>query len=158
MTDAPQTIPIWLRQDVAAGVVVIAVAAFALWQGAELAAGSLGAIGAGLLPRALAILFGLLGLALVISALTGDGTRLERWTLRGPVLILTAVVSFGLCVRPLGLAVAGPLAIMIGAAASPETRWAETLVFSAVITGFCVLLFKFALGLAIPLAPWVLGY
>lgn len=155
--DAPP-IPLWLRQDAAAGLVVMAVAAFALWQGADLAAGSMGAIGAGMLPRALSILFGALGLMLFVSAVFHPGSRLERWTLRGPVLIMAAVVAFGLSVRPLGLAVAGPLAITIAAAASPETRWPETLAFSAVITLFCVGLFRFALGLAIPLAPWLLGY
>lgn len=155
--DTPR-IPIWLRQDAAAGLVVIGVAGFALWHGADLGAGTLRAIGAGMMPRALAVLFGALGLVLVISAVLQSGERLARWTLRGPLLILSAVVAFGVCVRPAGLAVAGPLAITIAAAASPETRWPETLVFAAVITAFCVLLFKFALGLAIPLAPWLLGY
>ncbi len=155
--DTPR-IPIWLRQDAAAGLVVMGVAGFALWQGADLNAGTLRNIGAGMMPRALAVLFAALGLALTLGALVQPGLRLERWSLRGPVLILSAVVAFGVCVRPAGLAVAGPLAIMIAAAASPETRWPETLVFAAVITVFCVALFKFALGLAIPLAPWLLGY
>jgi putative tricarboxylic transport membrane protein len=150
--------PPWLRQDTAAGLVVIAVAAFALWQGASLTAGSLGAIGAGMLPRALAVLFGGLGLVLLVTAMTTDGERLQRWSLRGPVMILAAVITFGLSVRPVGLAVAGPLTVIVGAAASPETRWSETLISSVVMTTFCVLLFKFALGLAIPLAPWLVGY
>ena len=111
-----------------------------------------------MLPRALAILFGGLGLVLLVSALVTDGERLERWSLRGPVMILAAVITFGLSVRPVGLAVAGPLTVIVGAAASPETRWSETLIFSVVMTAFCVLLFKFALGLAIPLAPWLVGY
>jgi putative tricarboxylic transport membrane protein len=73
-------------------------------------------------------------------------------------LILGAVVVFGLSVRPLGLAVAGPLAIMIGAFASEDVRWIEAVVFGLLITAFCAGLFKFALGLPIPLAPWLLGY
>ena len=51
-----------------------------------------------------------------------------------------------------------PLAIVIAAFASDETRWGETLVFGGLMTLFCIGLFKFALGLPIPLAPWVLGY
>lgn len=158
MTQETSPVPFWLRQDVAAGLVVVAVAGFALWQGADLGAGTLRSIGAGMLPRALAILFGGLGLALLVGAMFDAGARLERWTLRGPVMILAGVVGFGLTVRPLGLAVAGPLAIVIAAAASAETRWTETLMFAVVITAFCILLFKVALGLAIPLAPWLLGY
>jgi len=61
-------------------------------------------------------------------------------------------------VRPPGLVVAGPLAIVIGAFASDEVRWKETLLFGAAMTLFCIGLFKFALGLPIPLAPWLLGY
>lgn len=150
--------PFWLRQDAAAGLAVMAVAGFALWQGADLGAGTLRAIGSGMMPRVLALLFGALGLALLISAAFGPASRLERWTLRGPVMILAAIVMFGLTVRPLGLAVSGPLAILVAAGASPETRWPETLIFAVVITVFCVALFKLALGLAIPLAPWLLGY
>lgn len=150
--------PYWLRQDAAAGLVVMAVACFVLWQGADLGAGTLRAIGAGMMPRVLALLFAALGLALLVSAAFSPGSRLERWTLRGPVMILAAVAIFGLTVRPVGLAIAGPLAILTAAAASPETRWPETLIFAVVITTFCIVLFKFALGLAIPLAPWLLGY
>jgi putative tricarboxylic transport membrane protein len=68
------------------------------------------------------------------------------------------MLAFGVAVRPLGLVVAGPLAIVIGAFASDEVRWGETLVFGALMTVFCIALFKFALGLPIPLAPWLLGY
>ena len=60
--------------------------------------------------------------------------------------------------RPLGLAVAGPLAIVIGACASDDVRWGETILFGALMTAFCIGLFKFALGLPIPLAPWLLDY
>ena len=150
--------PSWLRQDFAAGLVVAGVAAFALWHTADLAAGTLGSMGAGMMPRLLAILLGALGVLLSITALFSDGQRLERWTLRGPVMILASVVVFGVTVRPLGLTIAGPLAILVAGAASPETRWTEALLFSILISAFCILLFKFALGLPIPLAPWALGY
>jgi putative tricarboxylic transport membrane protein len=72
--------------------------------------------------------------------------------------VLAGVVAFGLAVRPLGLVVAGPLGIVIAALASDETRWGETILFGALMTAFCIGLFKFALGLPIPLAPWLLGY
>jgi putative tricarboxylic transport membrane protein len=84
--------------------------------------------------------------------------RLNRWPLRGPLFVLGAMVVFGMAVRPLGLAVAGPLAIAVSAFASSEVRWRETLVYGLAMTAFCIGLFKFALGLPIPLAPWLLGY
>ena len=146
------------QQDAVGGLVVIAVGVFAFWQGAHLPIGTLGGMGAGMLPKSLAVLLGLLGALLVLSAILEEGPRLDRWSIRGPVLVLGAVMAFGLTVRPYGLVVAGPLAIVVGAFASDEVRWKETLVFGALITAFCIGLFKFALGLPIPLAPWLLGY
>lgn len=137
---------------------IIAVAGFAFWQGAHLPIGTLGGMGAGMLPKSLAVLLGLLGALLVLSAILEGRRPLDRWSIRGPVLVLGAVVAFALTVRPGGLVVAGPLAIVIGAFASDEVRWGETILFGALMTAFCIGLFKFALGLPIPLAPWLLGY
>jgi len=95
---------------------------------------------------------------LVLDALLAGGPTIDRWPIRGPLFVLGAVVAFGLTVRPLGLVVAGPLAILIGSLASSEVRWKETIVVGAVVTAVCVGLFKFALGLPIPLAPWLIGY
>jgi putative tricarboxylic transport membrane protein len=147
-----------LRQDFLGGLAIIAVAALAWWLARDLPGGTSGGMGPGTLPKGLAVLLGLLGAALVVSSFMEEGETIRRWSIRAPLLILGALVVFGLAVRPLGLVVAGPLAIVIGAFASDEVRWRETLVFGAVMTAFCIGLFKFALGLPIPLAPWLLGY
>jgi len=137
---------------------VIAVAVFAFWQAADLPIGTLGGMGPGMLAESLAVLFGLLGAFLVLDAFLETGLPLEPWSIRGPVLVALAIVAFGLTVRPLGLVVAGPVAIVIAAFASDEVRWMEAIVLGAVMTAVCVGLFKFALGLPIPLAPWLIGY
>jgi putative tricarboxylic transport membrane protein len=146
------------RQDFLGGLVVMAVAAFAFWLARNLPSGAGGAMGPGTLPKGLAILFGLLGFALLLGSLVDKGQAISRWSWRGPLFILGALAVFGLAVRPLGLAVAGPLAIALAGLSSDEVRWKETLVFGALMTLFCIGLFKFALGLPIPLAPWLLGY
>lgn len=147
-----------LRRDFLGGVLILAVAAFAWWLAQPLSSGGNGGVGPGTLPKALAVLLGGLGLILSIDALMEKGPGLGRWTLRAPLLILGGLALFGVAVRPLGLAVAGPLLIVVGAFASREVRWGETLLFGAVMTLFCVGLFKFALGLPVPLAPWAVGY
>jgi putative tricarboxylic transport membrane protein len=144
--------------EVGAGLFLIGIGAIGLWQGADLSAGTLNQIGPGMLPRALAVLTIVCGLASVVGGFMSEGAGLDRWHLRGPVFILGAAVLFGLTVRPLGLAVAAPLAILVGAFASDETRLPETAVFAVVITIFCLGLFKYALGLPIPVAPWLIGY
>jgi putative tricarboxylic transport membrane protein len=155
---SPSQPPLLLRQDFLGGLLVIAVALFAFWQGADLPIGTFGGMGPGMLPKGLAVLLGLLGALLVLDAVLEGATPLDRWSIRGPLFVLGALVAFGFTIRPLGLAVAGPLAIVISAFASDEVRWGETLVFGAVMTVFCIGLFKFALGLPIPLAPWLIGY
>ena len=145
-----------LRQDVLGGLAVIAVAAVAYWLARSLPTGAAGGIGPGALPKGLAVLLGGLGCLLLLNSLNGEA--LARWSVRGPLFVLGALVLFGLAVRPLGLAVAGPLAIAAAALASSDSRWRETLAYGLAMTVFCVALFKFALGLPIPLAPWLLGY
>ena len=147
-----------LTQDAGAGFFLIAIGAIGFWQSLALAAGTLNQIGPGMLPRALAVGVVLCGLALVAETWLGEGERLERWSIRGPVFILGAVVLFALTVRPLGLVVAGPLAIAVSGFASRETHWLETIVFGVVMTAFCIGLFKFALGLPIPVWPWLTGW
>ena len=137
---------------------MIAVALFAFWQAADLPIGTLGGMGPGMLPKSLAVLFGVLGALLVLGSVFEAGPPLERWSIRGPVFVALAIVAFGLTVRPLGLVVAGPVAIVIAALASEEVRWVETIVVGVLMTAICVGLFKFALGLPIPLAPWLMGY
>src|SRR5262245_1446233 len=123
----PGDVPLFARQDFVGGLVIIAVAAFAFWQGWELPMGTFGGMGPGMLPRGLALLLAALGALLCVDAVLEGGARLERWSLRGPLFVLGAVVAFGATVRPFGLIVAGPLAIVISTFASDEVRWGETL-------------------------------
>lgn len=146
-----------LRQDFLGGLAVVAVAAFAWWQARHLPIGAAGGgMGPGTLPKGLALLLG--GLGVLLLAQSARSEPVGGWSLRGPLFVLGALVLFGLAVRPLGLVVAGPLAIAAAALASSEARWRETLAYGIAMTAFCVALFKYALGLPIPLAPWLLGY
>jgi putative tricarboxylic transport membrane protein len=147
-----------MRQDFVGGIAIVAVAVFAFWQGKDLAMGTLGGMGPGMLPKSLAVLLGALGALLAVNALVDRGPRLSRFSIRGPLFVLGAIVVFGVSVRPGGLLVAGPLAIFIAACGSHESRVGETLVYGVLMTAFCIGLFKFALGLPIPLAPWLLDY
>jgi putative tricarboxylic transport membrane protein len=145
-----------LRQDFLGGLAIIAVAVFAYWQARHLPTAAAGGMGPGTLPKGLAVLLGGLGVLLVLHSFKSE--RMGRWSVRGPLFVLGGLVLFGLTVRPLGLAVAGPLAIAAAAFASSEVRWRETLIYGVAMTLFCIGLFKFALGLPIPLAPWLVGY
>ena len=145
-------------RDVIAGLVLLVIAAVAAWQGSALTVGTPRHIGPGMVPIVLSVLIALIGVVLVGLGVREGGAHRDRWPLRGPVFILGAAVVFGLAIRPLGLAVAGPLLVVVGALASEETRFVEVILFAAGMTAFCVLLFKYLLSLPIPLAPWLIGY
>jgi hypothetical protein len=142
--------PIRAPQDFAAGLGLVALALFALWAGADLEQGTLGAMGPGMLPRGVAVLIGLVGVALAVTAWLQEGEGLEGWSLRGPFFVCLGVLAFALTIRLVGLVVAGPLVALISGAASPETRLREIVVFAVAITAFCVGLFKYVLNLPIP--------
>jgi putative tricarboxylic transport membrane protein len=134
-----------------AGSSLVALALFAFWAASDLDAGTLRAMGPGMLPRATAAFVGLAGLVLVGTGLFSAGPPLDRPSVRAPLLICLAIVLFALTIRTVGLAVAGPLVAIVGGAASEETRPKELVVFAAVITAFCVVLFRYVLGLPIPI-------
>jgi putative tricarboxylic transport membrane protein len=138
-------------RDLAAGLALLAAALVALWAGAGLDQGTLRAVGPGMLPRAFALLVGASGAALAVASFLRDGEALGRWPMRGPLLLTLGVVAFALTIRSAGLAVAGPLVVMIGGSASPDARPRELAVLAVVLTAFCTGLFRYALGLPIPI-------
>jgi putative tricarboxylic transport membrane protein len=157
-------------RDLTAGACLLGIAAIAFWQGSDLELGTLRQMGPGMLPRVLAVLVGLCGVAIGARSLrqaapnvagTAPVVEAERsiWkSLRAPVFLVLAATVFGLCVRPLGLVIASPLAILISTLASPETKRLESLWFAFGMTAFCIVLFWTLLELPIPVAPWLIGY
>lgn len=148
--DPPAPARVRRSKQLLAGIVLVAVSLLALWAGAGLELGGLRAVGPGALPRALALLVLLIGAVFTVAALVRGGDPLGRWPLRGPIFVTLAVVAFALTIRSIGLAVAGPVVVIVSGAASQETRPVELLVFAVVMTAFCIGLFRFALGLPIP--------
>jgi putative tricarboxylic transport membrane protein len=147
---APAPRRTWLTKDLLAGTVLVVIAASALFASAGLPSGTLRSVGPGALPRGLAIIVLLAGLAFVAAALARGGEPVGRWPLRGAVFIVLSLVAFALTIRSVGLAVAGPAIVIVSGAASSDTRPVELLVFALVLTAACIGLFRFALQLPIP--------
>jgi hypothetical protein len=155
--------PVRAPQNLLSGLVLIALCLFALWLTRDLPQGTLRAMGPAMLPRWLAIAVGLCGLALVVAAFLREGSPFEAYTLRGPLVVVIAVLAFGVSIRGfdlgfvnvpmLGLMVAGPLAIFLSGFATPEARFRELLVLALALTAGCMLLFGDLLNLPIPMYP-----
>lgn len=139
--------------DLGGGLFLIALAALGFFGTLGLSFGTLNNIGPGLMPRSVSVLIAALGLILVISAFISRGAGLERWHVRGPLFVLGSAVVFALAIRPLGLIVAGPLAVVLSAFADRDTRPVEIALFAIALTLLCGLLFKDMLSLPIPFDP-----
>ena len=139
--------------DFAGGLFLLAIAAVGYAGAFTLPFGQLSGIGSGLLPKVVAVLVATFGAALVIQSLVAGGDQLERWAVRGPLLVLAAVLVFAFAVRPLGLVVAGPLCFIISALADRDTRPVEVIVSAIIATLACGFLFKDLLNLPIPFDP-----
>jgi hypothetical protein len=55
----------------------------------------------------------------------------------------------------MGLIVAGPLSMIFASFATEEVRPVEAVIFAVCMTAFCIALFKFGLGLPIPVIAFM---
>ena len=143
--------PIRGPQTLAAGLVMLALAGLALWALGNLSSGTARAMGPGMMPRGLAYLVAICGLLLVVFGIIRQSDPIERFNVRAPFFVLAGILAFALTIRVFGLAVAGPLCLVIGGLATPDSRLKELVVFAAIMTGACIGLFRYALGLPMPI-------
>jgi putative tricarboxylic transport membrane protein len=111
------------------------------------------AFGPGTAPRLFSVLLAALGAVIALGGVFTDGPPMEKYKIRGPVLVIIAIVSFAGMIRPLGMVPATFLAFMISILGSSEMRWIESLIGAALMTLGCVLLFVYLLGLPFQLWP-----
>ena len=110
--------------------------------------------GQGTTPKVVAAVLALAGIVLAVIGLMGP----RRHLVRGPLCISISIIIFAVTVRPLGLVIASYLSVVAVSAATTEVRWLETLIWSAVLTAFCVFLFPIALNLPFQLWPTNLSW
>lgn len=140
-------------RDYFGGAALVAVALFAYEASRDLPGMRGFAFGPGTAPRMFAFILGALGVAVTATGLVTKGPGIDRFYLRGPLFITLSVVLFAWLVRPLGLVIASFLSIVAAAGATPEARVLETIIWGAVLTAFCVVLFPIALNLPMQLWP-----
>jgi putative tricarboxylic transport membrane protein len=144
-------------QDFWGGFVLVVFAIFALWAGSDLSGIKGFQFGPGTAPRMFAIMLGGMGVAIMLIGLLTDGPVLQRYALRGPVLVTAAILFFAVAIRPLGLVFTSFLTVLIAASASDEMRWRESVIWAAFLSAFCSVLFPKALGLPLQLLPdWLM--
>jgi Tripartite tricarboxylate transporter TctB family len=140
-------------QDYIGGVVLMALALFALWASSDLQGMRGFSFGAGTAPRMFGVLLLALAAGIALTGLLNEGPGLSHYSWRGPLFVSVAIVFFALAIRPLGLVVSAFASFMIAALGTHETRWIEAIIVGACLTLGCALLFPYVLGLPMPMFP-----
>lgn len=143
-------------QDFYGGLVLMALALFALWASSDLQGMRGFSFGPGTAPRMFAVLLLVLGAGVAISGFFFKGEPLQRYGIRGPIFVTLAILSFSVTIRPLGLVISAFLSFIIAAMGTEETKWKETIIVGILLTIGCSLLFPYALGLPLELYPRIL--
>jgi putative tricarboxylic transport membrane protein len=139
-------------QDFYGGLALMGLAAFALWAGKDLPGMRGFSFGPGTAPRLFAYMLLGLGAIIALVGLRTDG-HLERYAVRGPVLVTAAILFFAGSIRPLGLIISSFVAFLIASAGSKDVRWIEAIIAGIAITAFCAFLFPYVLNLPFQFWP-----
>ena len=124
--------------------------------------GSAGKMGPSYFPTVLGGLLAIVGLVGIIRAFIGRGSgahdAIGTFHIRDIVIILGAVVLFGILMRGAGLAAAAFVLVMLSSYASKQFSLKSALPLAIGLAIFAVLLFVKLLGLPMPIVgPWLGG-
>ena len=165
--EVPPSSP-WLGRERLAGLSLIGLGALALWASSDLPFASEFGVSSGLVPRLLSLIILGLGAFQLYLSWSNPGPSTGNWRIHTMLPVVAAIVLFAVTIRgyefgpihipELGLLVATPLAVIVSGLAAKDSKLPELLIFAAVLTIFCIGLFRYALGLSLPVAPWLIGY
>ena len=144
------------QRDFWSGLMFIVVGIAFSWCATAYSFGSSARPGPGYFPFGLGIILALLGAIVLFKALTIEvegGDQIGDWPIKQLLLILGAVVLFGLVLPRLGMAISLPVLIGVASLASGEFHWKEVLFNAVVLTIGSWLVFIKGLALTIPLWP-----
>jgi hypothetical protein len=146
-------LPSFIRnpKDFWSGVMFLCFGVAAVAIAREYAMGSAGRMGPAYFPTALGWMLVAIGAGCVVRSFFGSvGEAIEKFAFKELILIIGAVLLFGVVVRGAGLVVAIPVIIVGSAYASTKFTWKATIPLAVGMTVFSVLLFVKALGLPMP--------
>lgn len=116
--------------------------------------------GPGYFPFGLGVLLALLGAAVLFKALTIEsegGQPIGSIAWRPLLIVVGAIMMFGIALPRLGLVITLPLLIIVASLASDEFRWRDAILSSVVLTVGSWAIFVKGLSLVIPVWPTFLG-
>ena len=143
------------QHDFCAGLVfIVAGAGFAVLATCY-RAGTAARMGPGYFPFWIGVLLAVVGTIVLLRALlpTSEDGRLEGFDARSVLVVLGAVVLFGVLLKPLGLLASLFILVMLSSLASREFDWRWALPNAFFLTALSWLVFIKGLGLSLPVLP-----
>lgn len=140
--------------NLVAGLLLMGLAALALWLNQDLRLGTLARMGPGFLPTLLSIALALTGVLILVSGIARHEERIERLYPRPVVFVSLAVLVFGLLVEGWGLFPAAFASVMVAALSGAGNRPVETVALAVVVSLLVSAVFVLGLGLPLPIFPW----
>jgi len=124
--------------------------------------GTAGRMGPAYFPTVLGGLLALVGVADIVRAFigqrAGEHDAIGTFHVKDIVIVLGAVILFGILLRGAGLAAAAFALVFLSAFASKQFKAGPTLLLAVGLAGSAVLLFVKLLGLPMPVVgPWLGG-
>jgi hypothetical protein len=141
------------QKDFWSGILFIAFGCAGLWFGRAYAIGTLSRMGPGFFPMTMGIALIGTGGVLLARSLVFTGEPIERIAVWPQLLILAAIVAFGLLIERVGLAVSVAAVAVISGIAAQGLRWFELAALALATSALSVALFAYLLGQPIPV--WV---
>ena len=144
------------QRDFWSGMMFLVVGLAFAWGSTEYSFGSSARPGPAYFPFGLGVLLALLGSLVLFKALTieSEGGDLIGDIAWKPLLIIVgAIVIFGLMLPRFGMVITLPVLITLSALAGDEFHWRDALISSVILTVGCWVLFIWGLKLVIPVWP-----
>jgi len=113
-------------------------------------------MGPAFFPFWLGLLLFVLGLVIAFNGAReegGEGSAFPKFHWKPILLVLGAVVLFGLIMKPIGMLLAGVVLILVAAYGSPTFELRRSIILGVLLSIFCALVFVWGLKLPIPLCP-----
>lgn len=144
------------QRDFWSGLMFVVVGVAFAWGSTEYSFGSSARPGPGYFPFGLGVLLAILGGAVLFKALTiesegGDPIGAFAW--KPLLIIVAAIVVFGIALPRLGMAITLPILIIMSSLAGDEFHWKDALLSCVVLTIGSWVIFVWGLKLVIPVWP-----
>lgn len=159
MDDDPSPRPPSARRDLAAAMLLIALGGAVAWVGAGYRIGTLGRMGPGFFPLALGLILAGLGVVLLVAPSLGEGGEDEPADgapadPRGWGLVVAGMAAFLLLTRHGGMVPATFALVLLSALGDRRNGLRTAVALALAMTLVGVVLFRFLLGVQIPLFVW----